>query len=299
MPFTKLRQSLIKPYGSITGSLSGTSSYARRAITASYALNASGGGGSTLRTGSTYPITSSYASRALTSSYLLGGSQILTADKTVGFSSSFTTAQMQALIDVQPKNLGGKTLTFKFADGNYNLGTGLKFRYFSNGAVYIYGNTSNNTVAAAKNVTLSGSIPIQISHNSTYVELGYLRLSINTSTYAAALGVYNSHVFSTYCSYTNHPRSVAAGSGVGVGCDSRASVWVLNSYFTSLDTYMVSGYSGIIYSYANSRGTSANVAYQAYGGIVQVQDTGLTATTTYATAVGGLIVRPSGTTVGT
>jgi len=71
MPFTKLRQSLIKPYGSITGSLSGTSSYARRAITASYALNASGGGGSTLTTGSTYPITSSYASRALTASYAL------------------------------------------------------------------------------------------------------------------------------------------------------------------------------------------------------------------------------------
>jgi hypothetical protein len=43
MPFTRLRQSLIKPNGSITGSLSGTSSYARRTLTASYALNASGG----------------------------------------------------------------------------------------------------------------------------------------------------------------------------------------------------------------------------------------------------------------
>ena len=43
MPFTRLRQSLIKPNGSITGSLSGTSSYSRRALTASYALNASGG----------------------------------------------------------------------------------------------------------------------------------------------------------------------------------------------------------------------------------------------------------------
>jgi hypothetical protein len=34
---------MIKPNGSITGSLSGTSSYSRRALTASYALNASGG----------------------------------------------------------------------------------------------------------------------------------------------------------------------------------------------------------------------------------------------------------------
>jgi len=43
MPFTRLRQSMIKPNGSITGSLSGTSSYSRRTLTASYALNASGG----------------------------------------------------------------------------------------------------------------------------------------------------------------------------------------------------------------------------------------------------------------
>jgi len=42
MPFTRLRQSLIQPNGSITGSLLGTASYA---ITSSYALN--GGGGST------------------------------------------------------------------------------------------------------------------------------------------------------------------------------------------------------------------------------------------------------------
>jgi hypothetical protein len=48
----------------------GTSSYARRALTASFALNASSGG-STLRTGSTYPITSSFARRAITASYAL------------------------------------------------------------------------------------------------------------------------------------------------------------------------------------------------------------------------------------
>jgi len=41
-----------------------TASWSRRAITASYALN-SAGGGSTLRTGSSYPITSSYATYAI------------------------------------------------------------------------------------------------------------------------------------------------------------------------------------------------------------------------------------------
>jgi hypothetical protein len=87
-------------------------------------------------------LTSSYA---ITSSYLSDGSQILTSDRTVAFSSSFTTAQMQALIDAQPRNLGGKTLTFQFVDGNYNLSTGLQFGSFSNGNLFIYGNSSNNT----------------------------------------------------------------------------------------------------------------------------------------------------------
>ncbi len=44
MPFTRLRQSLIQPNGSITGSLLGTASYA---VTSSFAMNGGGGGGST------------------------------------------------------------------------------------------------------------------------------------------------------------------------------------------------------------------------------------------------------------
>jgi hypothetical protein len=64
----------------------GTSSYARRALTASFALNASSGG-TTLRTGSTYPITSSFARRAITASYALasaggGGSGTISSGTT-------------------------------------------------------------------------------------------------------------------------------------------------------------------------------------------------------------------------
>jgi len=44
MPFTRLRQSLIQPNGSITGSLLGTASYA---VTSSFAMNGGSGGGST------------------------------------------------------------------------------------------------------------------------------------------------------------------------------------------------------------------------------------------------------------
>ena len=243
-----------------------------------------------------YAVSSSYA---ITSSYLTDGSQILTSDRTVAFSSSFTTAQMQALIDAQPRNLGGKTLTFQFADGNYNLSTGLQFNFFSNGVLLIYGNSSNNTVAAAKNVTLSGSAPIYLGQNNTTTEVNYLRLAINTSTYASALAVENTNTLVNYCSFTNYPTSVVVGSGNGIGAQARSAVWVRNSYFTSLDRYMVSLYNGIITADTNSQGTNSNIAYLAYGGIIQVQNTGLTGTTTYSTSVGGLIVRPSGTTVGT
>ena len=241
-------------------------------------------------------VSSSYAT---TSSYLTDGSQILTADRTVAFSSSFTTAQIQALIDEQPKNLGDKTLTFQFADGNYNLSTGLRFFNFSNGSLFIRGNSSNNTVAFAKNVTLSGSLPIYISNNSTYTEVNYLRLAVNTSTYQSALVVENGNANVYYCSFTNHPTSVAVGSGNGAMTQAGGTAWVRYCYFTSMDRYIVSLFNGIITADTNSQGTNSNIAYLAYGGIIQVQNTGLTSVTTYSTAVGGLIVRPSGTTIGT
>ena len=67
MPETKPSISQLTLY--LTSSLKITSSYA---LTASYALNASGGG-SSLRTGSTYPITSSFSRRAITASYAMNG----------------------------------------------------------------------------------------------------------------------------------------------------------------------------------------------------------------------------------
>jgi hypothetical protein len=76
LTLTKVLPALISS-GSFTGSFRGTSSYSRRALTASYALNASGGGGDSLRTGSTYPITASYSIKAVTASYLATISQSL------------------------------------------------------------------------------------------------------------------------------------------------------------------------------------------------------------------------------
>ena len=75
---------------------SGTASYSRRSLTASYALNATGGGGSTLRTGSTYPITSSYARRAITASYALNGSGGGSTWAASGLTSNITSSTVAA-----------------------------------------------------------------------------------------------------------------------------------------------------------------------------------------------------------
>ena len=72
-----------------------SSSYSNKAKTASYALNASGGG-STLRTGSTYPITASYASRAITASYALNGSGGGSTWAASGLTSNITSSTVAA-----------------------------------------------------------------------------------------------------------------------------------------------------------------------------------------------------------
>ena len=75
LTLTKVLPALISS-GSFTGSFYGTSSYAKKALTASYAMNG-GSGGSSLNTGSTYPITSSFSRKSITASYLTTISQSL------------------------------------------------------------------------------------------------------------------------------------------------------------------------------------------------------------------------------
>jgi hypothetical protein len=113
-------------------------------------------------------------------------------------------------------------------------------------------------VAAAKNVTLSGSAPIFIGTNSTYTEVNYLRFAVNTSTYQSGLSVENTNAIVNYCSFTNYPTSTTFGSGNGVLAQGRAAIWVRNSYFTSMDRYIVSVYNGIITADTNSQGTNSN-----------------------------------------
>jgi len=144
----------------ITGSLFGTSSWATNVLSSSYATTASyalnGGGGATLITGSTYPITSSwsnntisasYALNSLTSSYCLNPFPI---SGSLGYWGSFwdTTTQTNAsssnkmLLNTTDSNSNGVYIEsgsrIKFVhDGVYNI-------QFS--AVFTSDNASSNDV---------------------------------------------------------------------------------------------------------------------------------------------------------
>ncbi len=73
----------------------------------------------------------------------------LTSDTTVNFTSNMTAAQIQALIDAQPKNLNGYTLTFQFGDGTYNtsMTSQISFYHFYAGYLVIQGNISEANAA--------------------------------------------------------------------------------------------------------------------------------------------------------
>jgi len=78
----------------------------------------------------------------------------LSADTTVNFTSSMTATEIQALIDAQPKNLGGYALNYQFADGNYTLDSSLTFSYFHSGALYVNGKLTDSTLSTTKAVFL-------------------------------------------------------------------------------------------------------------------------------------------------
>ena len=150
LTLTKVLPALISS-GSFTGSFRGTSSYSRRALTASYALNASGGGGSSLRTGSTYPITSSWSRRAVTASYLATISQSLIPAKNNTYSLGNPTNKW--------KDIYVSTASIYF--DNYPLTVNVtnnipKLNFFSSSLVTVpIGSNTNTSSYAIKSLTAS------------------------------------------------------------------------------------------------------------------------------------------------
>ena len=231
--------------------------------------------------------TASYANRALTASYLLDGSQILTANKTVSFSSSFTTAQMQSLINSQPKNLNGYSLTFQFANGTYVLNSTLLFKDFCNGVVLIYGNATDNNSNQSKNVIISGSSNIMRVSNCQYSEIRYLRFNHKAvgsyglqATYSRCIVINCSFVWTTASTTSGNNFFIEYSNGLIDSCNfaygnahiycSLATLLVSTSHSTTNNAANgLIADSGIIIKRAGSQpgGTTAQLAQN--GGSIQ------------------------------
>ena len=122
------------------------------ALTASYALNSTGGG-TTLITGSTYPITASWAEYVVSSSYSLSASYALT--------SSFSQTALSAL-SASYSNTSSYSITSSYALSSSFASTALSsaFAYSSSlaeTASYFSGSISNAIYAISSSYSLSSS----------------------------------------------------------------------------------------------------------------------------------------------
>jgi hypothetical protein len=137
----------------------GSSSYALRSLTASYSLK-SGAGGTTLQTGSTYPITSSYAGRSITASYALnasGGSSLSTGSS-YPITSSYATFAINALTNYTIATLSGTSINWTNNTLEKNVSTSETYTFTNVGTgsaiVVILNNTGSNNVLPTFPVTV-------------------------------------------------------------------------------------------------------------------------------------------------
>jgi hypothetical protein len=129
------------------------------ALTASYALNSTGGGTS-LVTGSTYPITASWAEYVVSSSYSLSASYALTSSFSQTASSALTASY---------SNTSSYSITSSYAFTSSYASTALSsaFAYSSSlaeTASYFSGSISNAIYAISSSYSLSGSYALTASY---------------------------------------------------------------------------------------------------------------------------------------
>lgn len=217
----------------------------------------------------------------------------LEVDTTVNLTTSMTTAQIQAAIDAQPRNLRGKTLTFQFADGTYTLSATLLVRGFFGGTLRVYGNAADSTNSQTKSVTLTGAANVQVlsfDFCQADIQVRYIRFTVNAgSSYATALQMrcqVNSLI--EWCAFTNTASSTAAGSGFGVA-QTFAYGRVRNCNFAYLEFALMAYRCGYLVSINNASTFNSSVVFRADAGFIFREGTQPTGAFVTSTANGGQI----------
>ena len=172
----------------------------------------------------------------------------LEENTTVNLDNSMSAATINALIAAQPKDLNGYNLTFQFADGTYTLNETLDFSGFrGDGVLYIYGNSSDNTLATNKSVNLNfsgtdGLNGITAYNNSAYLYVAYIRVTVGcTSNHGIGFSYVNctnvvSWANSAFTSGTTYGRGFYAASGTALHSEKDATTEFQIAWYLSMQS---------------------------------------------------------------
>lgn len=218
---------------------------------------------------------------------------VLTEDTTINFTSDMTSAQIQALIDAQPKNLNGHTLTFQFGDGTYTLNAQLAFKMFIGGYVFIKGNPSETGAHTNQAVTLDCSTGAILIDNCSYVNVVNIKFTVADIT-NTALDINNTPRSQVYGCYFIGDGKTADCRGVSVQWNSNSLVY--DCKFSNLNFGIVSQFNSRIDAVNNSTtGTTLNWGNDASSGsVLAIDGTMATGTVNFATRSGSMVMLQGG-----
>jgi len=200
------------------------------------------------------------------------GSAVLTANTTVNFTSGMSSATIQGLIDAQPKNLGGHTLTFQYGDGTYNTSMTAAHTYqdFYGGTMVITGNTADT---AGKNTLQSvfldfsagTSDGIYVNRCFAQVQVKYLKIQVADSGSVAAIKFTRSFALNAvWWNYLLAPGKTASPGGI---MSEGAHIQAYQNLVSNLQNGLYATTGGYIQSNDNNdTGTLPNVGLLATDG---------------------------------
>jgi len=221
----------------------------------------------------------------------------LEQNTTIDLNSSMTVAEINALIDAQPKDLNGHILTLQFADGTYTIDTRLKISgFYGEGQVIINGNIGESASTLHTNQAVvfdcgnTLSTPVYISQNSTIVIVRNIKFSNPTTTWKMTFFYSGSlKVVVNGCYFVND--GAASSNGAAIWGDF-SKVTVEKCYFSGYDTGIGAERNAELTSVNNaSTGTNPRYGLKTYYGVIITSGTQPSGWTANESANEGGVIR--------
>jgi len=187
----------------------------------------------------------------------------LLADTTVNFVATDTSAEIQALIDAQPKDLGGYALTFQYADGTYTVATTMTYSGFKNGTLNIFGNTGEATSlhtdqAVILDSTATSQTVVFVDNCHCNVDVRFLNVSMDNTVAYSGIYINNTSFAAVRWNYVLGENTT---SGNGIRFDTGSSGRIDANYVSNL----LSGIFVYMSSHVASIGNDDTGTQPAYG----------------------------------